>query len=173
MHALQHSHKFDGTLRLLLQGCLVACLIGLSGCGSDWQASTYPARGIVSINGLPPAGAIIQLHPTGDSVDVRKSVPWALVEEDGTYTLTTYEPGDGAPAGEYAVTIKWSPDVTTPSFEDRLNNAYTNPAESQWIFTITKGKNSLPPIEITKEEVAAREKPRMTQKLPPGPEMGH
>lgn len=152
---------------------LLFCLVCLTGCGSDWQASTYSARGIISINGLPPEGALIQLHPTGEPTDVRHSIPWALVQNDGTYTLTTYESGDGAPVGEYAVTIKWSPDVTSPSFEDRLKNAYTNPADSEWKFTITRGKNSLPPIEITNEELAVREKPEATRKLPPGPEMGN
>jgi hypothetical protein len=31
----------------------------------------------------------------------------ALVEPDGTFTLSTYTANDGAPAGDYVVTVVW------------------------------------------------------------------
>ena len=52
--------------------------------------------------------------------------PTGQVESDGSYTLTTYLKGDGAPAGEYAVTIYWPgnrkemPSDETHEEEERL-----------------------------------------------------
>jgi hypothetical protein len=34
--------------------------------------------------------------------------PFAKVEKDGTFKLTSFQTGDGAPAAEYGVTIVWN-----------------------------------------------------------------
>jgi len=152
---------------------IALCPLCLGCGGEDWQAETWPARGSITINGEPPVGAYVQLHPTGEATDVRDSRPWALVKEDGTFTLTTYEAGDGAPAGEYAVTVRWSPDVNSPSMADRLNNAYSNPDQSEWKVSIVEGENVLPPIVIEGATVLDSDKASKSKKLPPGPEMGN
>ncbi|WP_166831217.1 hypothetical protein [Thalassoroseus pseudoceratinae] len=143
-----------------------------AGCGEDWQADTYPAEGTITINGEPPVGALVQLHPTGEATDKRESLPWGLVQDDGTYTLSTYEMGDGAPIGEYAITIRWSPNVNTPSLVDRLNNAYNNPEQSEWKVTIDADENELPPIEITGAKVMSADQV-VGRRRPPGPGMGN
>lgn len=150
---------------------LLVCLTCL-GCGGDWQAETHPAGGQISVNGEPPAGAVVELHATGEAVDVRNSRPWAIVQEDGSYTLSTYERNDGAPVGEYAVTVRWPPDVSQPSLSDRLNNAYVDPSRSQWKVTISEGDNELPPIEITGAKVLSEEQANRAGTAPPGPGMG-
>lgn len=156
--------------------CLLTSALGLlicaTGCGEDWQAETYPAHGRITINGQPPAGAVVELHSVGEKPDIRNSRSWAVVREDGTYTLSTYEMEDGAPAGQYAVIIKWPPDVTKPSFADRLGGAYSNPKRSQWTVTIVESKNELPPIEITAAKVLSKEQARSPRQAPPGPAMG-
>lgn len=126
-------------------------VVGLVGCGgSDWQVQTYPSQGSVTINGEPPEGAVVELHSVGtQSPDVRDSRPWGIVQADGTYTLSTYEMGDGAPAGEYSVLIRWPPDVTKPSFADRLSGAFSTTEKSKWTVTIEQGDNELPLIEIS------------------------
>lgn len=131
----------------------------LAGCGSEvWQAATQPTTGSVSINGLPPSGALVQLHPVADAADKRKSLPWGKVQPDGTFTLTTYELHDGAPVGEYVATIVWPEDSSKPSFFDRLDHRYDQPEESQWHLQITDGENVLPPIEITNAKFIAKPK---------------
>jgi hypothetical protein len=142
------------------------------GCGGEqWQAETYPASGRITINGEPPEGAVVELHATDEGPDVRNSRPWAVVEEDGTFTLSTYERGDGAPPGEYAVTVKWPPDVSQPSLADRLAGAYARPEQSRWEVTISEGENQLPPIEITGATVQSKEGARPPRRAPPGPGM--
>ena len=132
-------------------GLVAACLVLAGGCGGeDWQAETFPASGRITVNGQPPAGAVVTLHPLTDKVDQRGSNPWGIVQEDGTFPLSTYAQGDGAPAGEYAVTVRWPQDVTdmAAALSDRLGGAYAQRDNSPWRVTITEGDNQLPPIEI-------------------------
>lgn len=156
-------------LILLMAVATGACV----GCGGeDWQAQTHPAHGRITINGEPPQGAVVELHSAGEQADVRNSRPWAVVQEDGSYTLTTYATGDGAPAGDYVLTIKWPPDVSKPSLADRLGNAYSNPERSQWKATVSEGENELPPVEITGAKVLSKEQAATPRNAPPGPGMG-
>jgi len=118
-----------------------------------WKAATYPSRGWVTINGEAPAGVVVELRSIGAPPDVRNSRPWGIVQEDGSYDLTTYQSGDGAPAGHYAVTLRWPKDISIPSSVDRLNGAYAEPARSPWKLVISKKKNHLTPIVINEVEV--------------------
>lgn len=142
------------------------------GCGENWQAETYPAHGRITINGEAPHGAVVELHTTGEAVDVRNSRPWAIVQADGTYSLSTYESGDGAPAGQYAVVIRWPPDVSQPSLADRLGGAFAQPERSRWNVTVSEGDNELPPIEITGAKLRSKEQANSPRLAPPGPAMG-
>lgn len=148
----------------------ITCGLVCCGCGGeDWQAPTHPASGRITINGEPPVGAVVELHAVGGKPDVRNSRPWAVVRDDGSYSLTTYERGDGAPAGQYAVTVKWPPDVSQPSLADRLSGAYSQAERSRWTVTITEGANDLPPIDITGAKVLAKAQARPPRRAPPGP----
>jgi hypothetical protein len=67
------------------------------------RKNVHPARGTVFLDGVPVGGAyvVLQTRPGG------KSVPRAdaLTEADGSFVLNTYQAGDGAAEGEYAVTV--------------------------------------------------------------------
>lgn len=140
------------------------------GCGQDWKADTHPASGRVSIDGQAAAGVLVQLHPVGNGPDERNSRPWALVQGDGTFTLSTYQSGDGAPAGEYAVTLTWPDDPSVPSMTDRLGSRYAEPARSPWKVAIREGENTLEPIEIPGPPPVAK-RPKGPSRPPTGPEM--
>lgn len=155
--------------QLLGMTTILACV----GCGEDWQAETYPAGGQITINGEPAAGAVVELHSIGEQPDERNSRPWAIVQEGGSYTLSTYEKGDGAPVGEYAATVRWPPETSQPTLADRLSGKYSKPAGSEWNFVITEGDNELPPIEITGVKVLSKEQASGSGKAPPGPGMGN
>ena len=163
-------------VRLRSLGLLfIPVLLLLQGCGGeDWQAETYPAHGRITINGKPPEGAVVELHSRGEEQpDVRNSRPWAVVQSDGTYSLSTYETNDGAPPGQYAVIIRWPPDVSQPSFADRLGGAYSTTQKSKWTVTVAEGENELPPIEITGARVQSKEHARPPRQAPPGPGAGN
>jgi hypothetical protein len=60
--------------------------------------------------------------------------PRGRVAADGSFQLTTYEDGDGAPEGEYAVLIEWpkkgpgkdGEEMSEEDEEDRLEGAYSS-----------------------------------------------
>lgn len=155
--------------RLLILPVVLACAAA-SGCGEGWEADTYPASGQVSVNGRPAAGSLVQLHSVGKGPDERNSRPWGLVKDDGTFTLSTYEAGDGAPAGDYVVTITWPDDPSVPSMADRLGFRYAQPGQSPWKVTIREGENTLPPIEIVDAKIDAAGPPKTADPVR-GPEM--
>src|SRR5437660_12226619 len=78
------------------------CCLSCSG-GSE---RLNPVQGKMLYKNQPMSGALVTFHPKGTD-DVNTIRPTGLVKEDGTFTLTT-GPKDGAPAGEYVVTVIWS-----------------------------------------------------------------
>lgn len=82
--------------------CL-ALLLAAIGCGSRQpeRVKVYPARGSVFFKGQPAAGAIVRVH------GIEGIIPRGIVQSDGTFALTTYEAGDGVPAGRYRASVYW------------------------------------------------------------------
>lgn len=82
-------------------GILVALgLLGIVACSDDGLDKRYPVSGTVTYNGKPLEKGSINFVP--DAPEGRG----ALGEiKDGSYTLTTQSPGDGAFPGKYSVTI--------------------------------------------------------------------
>jgi len=86
---------------------LVAAIVALSAAsihGRPSRLAVFPAKGRVLFNGRAVPGATVVFHPKG-SPDAPH--PRATVDKQGNFILTTYERGDGAPRGEYLVTVEW------------------------------------------------------------------
>ena len=83
---------------------IVAVCMSAASC-SNKGLPLYPVHGRVLLDGKPMAGAMIILHPAGD-VGLNGLRPRALADADGWFKIYTYSIGDGAPAGQYAVTIQ-------------------------------------------------------------------
>ena len=84
---------------------VVICLAGLTGCGQG-SVKLYPVRGTVLFNGQPATGAVVVFHSTHDeALDAAR--PNGRVGASGQFELSTHQPGDGAPAGDYVVTLVW------------------------------------------------------------------
>ncbi|HVK15527.1 MAG TPA: hypothetical protein VM533_01175 [Fimbriiglobus sp.] len=84
----------------------VFALLGAAGCSRGDGEATYPVAGTVRVNGKPAASALVVFHPIAGLSGTAR--PTGRVEADGTFALTTREGADGAPAGEYRVTIVWT-----------------------------------------------------------------
>ena len=104
------------------------------------------------MNGIAPEHAMLMFHPLGEPVEQRKSVPWGIVKADGQYDVSTYVNGDGAPIGEYAVTLYWPVNPHGPS-PDRLKGRYANLEAPIVTVSIGNTGNDLPPIELTNVSV--------------------
>jgi hypothetical protein len=112
------------------------------------RVPVYPVSGRVLVGGKPTAGVLIVLH-AADGSQPAPSKPNAKTAADGTFKLSTYDPQDGAPAGEYAVTLFWfknNPDDDGSA--DRFKGKYGNPAKPVQNVTIAPGSNELPAIEV-------------------------
>ena len=75
--------------------------------------------------------------------------PMTLPEARGPFTaalLTALR--DGAPAGQYDVTITWGVDGRDD--EDRLNGRYREPGQSKLTATVKEGPNEIPPFKLRK-----------------------
>jgi hypothetical protein len=119
-------HALHRLAPLLLTVILVAL-----GCGGDARKPAFPVKGQVLVGGKPAAKAQIIFHPLTDP-DGKAPRPSGQVTADGSFTLNTYTAGDGAPAGEYAVTVTWPQGQSniggdSDAGPDRLGGRYANP----------------------------------------------
>lgn len=127
--------------RLLLLSCL------LPGCVRPVPGPVlHPVTGRVIVYGEPAGGATLAFHPMGREGRGPR-IPVGAVGADGTFRLTTSEPGDGAEEGEYVVTIAW-PDPTRPYDEcgdqpahDKLQGRYADPRRSPLRARVVPGPN--------------------------------
>lgn len=111
-------------------------------------------QGKVIYQDKPLAGALVTFHPKGQK-DVHTVPSTGMTKEDGTFALTTGKK-DGAPAGEYLVTIICTkmPDskkgLSTGGVdsEDILQGAYAIRDASKITVTVANGKNQLEPFNL-------------------------
>jgi hypothetical protein len=119
-------HHTRLSARSLLLCVLLPSLLGLTaGCGKGSKLEVHHVKGIVKYNGKPMAGggSILFLPVEGGSGKEASG----FIAEDGTFQLTTYEQGDGAPEGEYKVVIN----QTTANEPDGGSDDGKAPAASQ------------------------------------------
>jgi hypothetical protein len=139
------SHRgFSAKWRWLLVGCIVTA----AGC-SEARVPVFPVSGKVSFQGKPPAGAIVVLNPVNTSEN-HNVMPTGTVKDDGSFTLTAYEPDDGAPQGEYVATIQWykvTKEAGGPG-PNVLPKTYGVAKSSPIKVNVANGPVEIPPIAI-------------------------
>src|SRR5262245_46778759 len=94
----------------------MAWLAGL-GCGGPHQP--VPVEGVVTLDGVPVAGAMVNfIREGGDGTEGRMA--YGSTDEHGKFRLTTVQPNDGALPGTYRVLVIKTepvpPGVPMPSF---------------------------------------------------------
>ncbi len=127
----------------------------VTGCGTAEPKlkPVYPVRGSVFVSGMPATGAVVMFHPlplgTGKA---RGLTSRGTVGQDGSFRLTTYNTGDGAPEGEYVVAIYWpaaragnskADEDSSDLPPDRLGLRYNDPATSTVKATIVAPETQL------------------------------
>lgn len=113
----------------------------------------FLVKGKVLVQGQPAAGAMVGFVPLDDPFALK---PQAKVAADGTFQLSTYELGDGAPAGKYGVTIAWPGPNPRSNGEgdeeiqgpDRLRGRYANPQTSKWRIEVGSQPLELEPFNV-------------------------
>jgi hypothetical protein len=108
--------------------------------------------GSVTYKGKPAANLIVYLTPSSSSGVWQRlpMAPRARVQEDGTFTFSTYEKGDGIPAGEYSVFFRWA-DGHRPADKaeaDRFEARYGAEQKKPRKVTIGPETTRLPAFEL-------------------------
>ncbi|MDX1928353.1 MAG: hypothetical protein SFV81_17630 [Pirellulaceae bacterium] len=136
---------------VLIGGLLL--LTGLVGCGKGkdpWEV-THPATGVVNFKGRPIVDAELTFFPEDKSApdSVR---PKAKSTAGGKFEVWTYVQGDGAPAGNYKVTVVHnevavSKDTIVAKPND-LPEKFSKRDTTDIQVQIVAGKNEIPSIDI-------------------------
>jgi hypothetical protein len=129
---------------LILVGAVIP-LCALAGCGREERLKVCPVQGKVLVVGTPAGNASVFFYPCDPA---QQHISTATTAPDGTFWLTTFVSGDGAPEGEYDVTVVW-PDYSMPCDEcaaplhDRLKLQYADRKKTELHATIRPGKNEV------------------------------
>jgi hypothetical protein len=130
-----------GLWRTLALSTTLAVTIG--GCGSSApdRPATVPVKGKVTYKGQPVTKGTVSFQPD------QGSPATAEIQPDGTYSLSTFQPGDGAVPGHYRVgIIANTADPTmipgsTPGYKppkDLVPKKYNDPMTSGLEATVSK-----------------------------------
>ena len=135
---------------ILLAGLLTCSIVGCSDRSGPPRVATYPVSTAITFQGKPIPGAFVALHPKSPQPDV--PTPRANVGKDGKLEVTTYDGGDGAPAGEYVLTIEWYKPVkqgtdlvTGPNVIPRK---YASPKTSDVVIRVAETPEEIAPIHL-------------------------
>jgi hypothetical protein len=142
----------------LSKRCALILIFALvaAGCGKKVTRDLpkpFPVHGKVTYGGKPAQGFRVSFHSLGEHQGPAFA-PSAVTDANGEFRLQSYQPGDGAPAGEYAATFEWLQDVNKsdpvdgPRMVDRLQGKFNNPSASTFKATVLEGENELSPFDL-------------------------
>lgn len=139
--------------RTILQVIAVIALqFSVSGCGARSGPTCFPVQGEVRLDGQPLAEAMVVFHPVdGDVSQIPR--PLAYTGRDGMFELTTLQTNDGAPPGEYAITVelrelKQDGDQLVRDGKNLLPEDYRDPLKSGFKFTVEAEPNEVPVLHL-------------------------
>ncbi len=134
-------------VRAAALGLAAGLALSAVSCGGDGP-KLYPVTGKVLFNGQPVEGASVVFVPDGGG-DLR---PSGTTDEDGSFSLSTYPHGEGAPAGNYVVLVTKYPEnareLETPKSE--LPTKYADQAAALLKATVQEERTDLAPFQLTK-----------------------
>ena len=132
---------------------LLVLFAGLSiiGCSKQTTVPVYPVHGQVLLNGKPLADAIVSFH--AQSGNDHAAYPSAHTDADGHFSLTTHAAGDGAPEGDYSISLVCfrSRPVKKNSgghAENVVPLRYASPSSSGLTAKVVAGANELQPLKL-------------------------
>ena len=120
-------------------------VLTVAGCGGH-EKDTAVVRGTVTLDGKPlPGGSVMFTPPSG-----RGAV--GPIASDGTFSLSTYAPGDGAAVGPHKAAILApappSETATPPAWAAKLPQRYQNAESSGLEYTVEANKENVFDIQL-------------------------
>ncbi len=93
-------NRLTGPLVLrILPVCICVTLL-IAGCGPR-RPKTVPVTGVVTLDGKPVQGASVMFSPEGEGRPAMGET-----DQEGKFSLKTFDPGDGAILGKHQVTVR-------------------------------------------------------------------
>ena len=136
--------------RRWLGAACITLAAACTGC-SDGRPEVHPVRGQVFVEKKPAARGTVTFHPVADTPE--KFRPTGQIDEQGNFKLTTFKEGDGAPAGDYRVTVvrylatRRSPNED-PVPVNHLPPRYGQAETTELRATVGKGNNAIEPFRL-------------------------
>ncbi len=153
-------HQAPNAPSLLVHAMSWFCILAiLPGCGSH-EVATYPVQGQVIYKNKPVASAVVMLHPAGTTDGTMANTPKAVLQiptgycnEQGEFRISTRGAEDGAPAGDYVVTVELRAErligeEMVRDGQNLLPPRFAQAKSSPLRCTISIAENSLPPFEL-------------------------
>jgi hypothetical protein len=110
------------------------------------EPTLYAVEGKVLVNGEPAENLNVAFHPLAG--DKNRFCPVGRTNSKGIFQLTTHSDADGAPLGQYRVTLVW-PDglmdeceCPDPILHDRLKGLYAKADQSTFQVRVSSSGNS-------------------------------
>lgn len=122
-------------------------LLSAIGCGKaePERVAVHPVKGQVILAGKPAAGAVVVFHPKAPGAF---PPPRAQADKDGNYSVTTFKTADGAPLGEYVITVelralveKGGEYIAGPN---QVPAQYSEVRTSKLVASVVEGENQVP-----------------------------
>jgi len=110
------------------------------------EPTLYAVEGKVLIDGEPAENLSVAFHPQGAKKN--PFCPVGRTNHKGIFHLMTRSDGDGAPAGEYSVTLVWPDGLVDecenidPTLHDRLKGFYARADQSKLQVTVRSSGNT-------------------------------
>ncbi len=127
--------------------------LALAGCGSTGEGMEA-VSGTVTYKGKPVTTGMISFQP----VDPKGRVATSAIGPDGSYTLQTENPSDGALPGQYTVVISAiqtdegpPPDFINPKApkpKSLIPAKYGKPTDSGLTATVNEGESNVIPFDL-------------------------
>jgi hypothetical protein len=127
--------------------------VAVAGCAAkEKRVPVFPVKGTVLVGGKAAEKAQVIFHPVGEA-DPKVPRPTGEVAADGTFSLSTYTANDGAPAGDYTVTVTWPEGISPIGGDadtggDRLGGRYSNPKTTALRARVNEAATDLPPFKL-------------------------
>ena len=136
--------------RVLATTTASASILLGQGCGRSSETAVYPVSGKVVVDGKPAPGVQVAFRPLNKPADLDVN-PTATTGKDGSFKLTTRAKDDGAPAGDYKVTLTWTiqdgPNED-PRLRKMLPDSYSGPESTPLKATVQAVPTELAAFEL-------------------------
>jgi hypothetical protein len=148
----------------------IALFLGLNstlGCGGEDRLEVAPVHGRIVYKGKGVPRATVIFFPEGETANVLGRMrPFAYSDDEGNFNIKTYVEGDGAPPGEYRISViapfvsrvkqarskdgRGGPEdaQSAVALPMALSEKYANVETSGLKVTIQEGENKLEPFSL-------------------------